>query len=227
MQNTEFRRGVINPIECVKEGFELIKSDYWLLLAITIVGGLIAGVTLYIIGGAMVCGIFYCYLRKIDGKPVTFDGLWKGFEWFLPGLIVIVFIVVPMIIVYALIYAPFVVAMIAGTKMSEGEFVTMLVAAAAVDLVVVFLMVCFHTLLMFAFPLIVDRGLGGFAAIKLSARAVLGNLGGVAGLLAVNFGLALLGELALCIGIYFVIPIITAGNVMAYRKIFPAEGREW
>ncbi len=46
MTNTQFRTGVISPIECVKEGFELIKKDYWLLFAIGLVGGLIGGATM-------------------------------------------------------------------------------------------------------------------------------------------------------------------------------------
>ncbi|MBK7705181.1 MAG: hypothetical protein IPJ30_05230 [Acidobacteria bacterium] len=52
------------------------------------------------------------------------------------------------------------------------------------------------------------------------------------GLLAGAFGvdlvlivvLSLAGMLAFCVGIYFVIPIIIAGNVLAYRKVFPAPG---
>src|SRR5215204_2442694 len=40
MTNTEFKTGVIYPVECVKEGFELIKKDYWLLFAILLVGAL-------------------------------------------------------------------------------------------------------------------------------------------------------------------------------------------
>ncbi len=48
MNNTEFRTGVIKPVECVKEGWELIKSEYWLLFAITLVGALIGGVTMYV-----------------------------------------------------------------------------------------------------------------------------------------------------------------------------------
>jgi uncharacterized membrane protein len=54
-----------------------------------------------------------------------------------------------------------------------------------------------------------------------SARAVLKNIGGVVGLIVVNFGLVFLGYLALCIGIYFVIPIIIAGQLVAYRRVFP------
>lgn len=224
MNNTEFRTGVIKPVECVREGWELIKKDYWILFAVALVGGIIGGFSLYILLGAMVCGIFYCYLQSVDGKTVSFDDLWKGFSYFVPGLVVTLFIVVPMIFVYAIIYVPFIMAMVMGSNLSESEMMTLLFGAMAVDLVVIVLMVCFHTLLMFSFPLIVDRNLSGFQAMKTSARAVWKNMGGVIGLILVNFVLVFLGYLALCVGVYFVIPVMIAGNVVAYRKVFPAPG---
>src|SRR6185369_14886945 len=100
----EFRTGAIKPIECVKEGWELIKADYWLLFAVTLVGGLIGAMTLYILLGGMVCGIYYVYLKRIDGGPVVFDDLWKGFSWWLPGLVVAAFIIVPMLFLYGILY---------------------------------------------------------------------------------------------------------------------------
>ena len=71
MAVSEFNTGVIRPIECVREGWELIKNEYWLMFAISLVGGLLAGVTVYVLLGAMICGIFGCYLKKIDGEPVV------------------------------------------------------------------------------------------------------------------------------------------------------------
>lgn len=222
MNGTEFRTGVIRPVECVKEGFELIKPDFWLLLAMTFVGGIIGGVSLYILLGAMACGMFYAYLKRIDGQSISFDDLWKGFGWWLPGLVVTAFIVIPIMIVYSVIYIPIIMSAAMGSKLSEDELMGLLLGAFAVDLVLVVIMVCFHTLLMFSFPLIVDRNLGAIKAMTTSARAVLKNLGGVVGLILVNMGLMILGYLALCIGVYFVIPIMIAGNVVAYRKIFPS-----
>jgi len=221
MQQPQYRTGVIKPVECVKEGFELIKSDYWLLFAIWLVGGLIGGISFFIVAGAMTCGTFYCYLRKIDGNPVKFDDLWKGMQWFLPGLVVMIFIVAPMIVLYAGLYVPLVLAAVMGTKLSQDEMMGMLVGAFIVDFILLIGMVCLHTLLIFSFPLIVDRNLGAVKAITTSARAVFANMGGVVGLIAVNFVLVLGGYLALCIGIYFVIPVLIAGNVVAYRKVFP------
>jgi hypothetical protein len=221
MENRQFQTGVIKPIECAKEGWALIKDDYWILFAVSLVGGIIGGVTFFVLFGAMVCGMFYCYLRKIDTGRAAFDDLWKGFQWWLPGLVVTLFIVVPLFVVYGMIYVPVIMAVVMGSKLSQDELLMMIIGAAAVDLIFVVIMVCFHTLLMFAYPLIVDRGLGAMAAISTSARAVLKNLGGMVGLLLVNFGLALLGQLACGIGMYFVMPVLMAANVVAYRKVFP------
>lgn len=223
MNNTEFRTGVIRPVECVKQAWELIKKDYWILFAIFFVGAIIGGLSMYILLGAMICGIFYCYLQSIDGKPVSLDGLWKGFEYFGSGLLVVAFIIVPMIFVYALIYIPIIYVSVMENDISDNTKAKIIFGALGLDFVFIIVMVCFHTLLMFAFPLIVDRKLGGFDAIKLSARSVWKNLGGVTGLILVNMGLSVLGYLAFCIGIYFVIPIIIATNAVAYRQVFPAR----
>lgn len=221
MPNTKFKIGVIRPVECFKEGWELIKDQYWLLFGITLVGAMIGGASLYIAFGAMICGIFYCYFQKIDGRAVKFEDLFKGFDYFLAGLIVVIFIVVPLIIVYAFIYLPFIIAIIMGSKLSQSEFITLLTSSLLIDLIFVVLMVCLHTLLIFSFPLIVDRNLSGWQAMRLSARAVWGNLSGVAGLFVVGFGINLVGMLLFCVGIYFTVPIIIAGNIVAYRKVFP------
>ena len=222
MTNTEFRTGVIKPVECVKEGFERIKNDYWLLFAILLVGAMIGGATMYVLGGAMFCGIFLAYIKAIDGKPVVFDDLWKGMKYFGPGLAVVLLMIVPMIGYYIFAYITVFAAIVGGAQAGEAGLVGALVVVGIIDLLVLIALVCFHTLFTFALPLIVDRDLGAIDALKTSARAVWANLGGVAGLIVVNFGLVLLGYIAFCIGVYFVIPIVIAGNVVAYRRVFPS-----
>ncbi|MEO6590572.1 MAG: hypothetical protein ABIP06_14850 [Pyrinomonadaceae bacterium] len=223
MKNVNFTVGQIRPIECYKEGWELIKSDYWLLFAITLVGALIGGFSIYILLGAMLCGIFICYLQKIDTGTVSFDNLWKGFSYFGPALIVMIVFIFPSLVIYGIIYAPILMAMVMGSKLSQDEFAGMMIGAAAVDLVLLTVVVCFHTLLMFSFPLIVDRNLSAFQAMKLSAKAVWKNLGGVIGMIGVYMVLCFLGVMACGIGLYFMMPIIFAGFLVAFRKVFPAQ----
>ncbi len=217
----QFTTGQIRPLECFKEGWELIKPNYWILFAISMVGVLLGGATMYILLGAMVCGIMYCYLKAFEGHEPQFEDLFKGFQFWKAGLFVTALIVVPAFLVAAVIYAPILIATFAGARMSQDELMSMLAGTFAFELVLSVIMVSLHTLLVFAFPLIVDKQLSGWNAIKLSARAVMKNLSGVAGLLVLGFGVALVGWLLFCIGIYFTIPIILAGNTVAYRKIFP------
>jgi len=222
MNETQFNTGVIQPVECFKEGWEAIKSDFWLLLGITIVGGLIAVASMLILAGGMYCGIFYCYIKKIDGGRVSFDDLWKGFNWWVPGLGVAALIFVPIIVEYIFAYISIIGAFIAGANMGESEMVGLVAGAMIVHVIILFIMVCFHTLLVFALPLVADRGLGPVAAIKTSIKAVWNNLAGVVGIIVCGMVLIILGYLTFCLGIYFVIPIIVAGNMVAYRKVFPA-----
>ncbi len=225
MQQMEFTSGQIRPVECVKEAWALIKDDYWMLFAISIVGAMIAGATFYILFGPMICGIFYTYLKKVDGERIAIDDLWIGFKYFQPSLIVVVLIVVPlvgwMVFLFATLYLPLVMAAIGGSRMGGEEVLAVLAVALLIDVVIAIAMTIVHSLLIFSFQLIVDRGLSGWESVKLSARAVLKNLGGIGGLIALNILMSMCGMLAFCIGIYLVIPLITATSIVAYRKVFP------
>lgn len=225
MQTKEFRTGVIRPIECVKEAWELIKDEYWILFAVSIVGAMIGGISLYVLIGPMICGIFGCYLKKIDGGRVVFDDLWKGFKLFWPSLGVTIAIVVPivffMVFMFVTMYLPIITAAVMGNRADGGALLGTFLVGLVIDIIIAIIMIFIHSLLIFAFPLIVDRGLGSWDAMKLSARAVVKNIGGVGGMILVNFGLALVGEAAFCVGLYLMIPILTATNLVAYRKVFP------
>lgn len=221
-----FNTGAIRAVDCLREAWDLIKGEYWPLFAVSIVGGLIAGFTLYVLLGAMVCGIFTCYLKKIDGEgPVNFDDLWTGFKYLGPSALATVFFAVPIVVYFVVtfvtLYSPLITAALMGERTDQSVFLGMFAAALVVDVIVAIAMTCIHSLMIFTFPLIIDRKLSSWDAIKLSARAALKNVGGIAGLIGVNFGLIVLGLLAFCAGIYFAIPVMTATSLVAYRKVFP------
>lgn len=224
MSGTEFRTGVIKPVEVYKEAWELIKDQYWLIFAVTLVGMIIGSAVPVVLIGPMMCGIYLVLFSKYEGRQVDFGELFKGFEYFLPSLILSVLIMVPVFIMLIGIYVPMIAMALAGPRMSEEELFLFIGGTVAVELVFAVIMVCLHTLLMFAFPLLVDKKIGAVQAIKLSARAVWKNMSGVVGLFLVGFVVALAGYLILCVGIYLTIPLILAAQTVAYRKVFPARG---
>src|SRR5205814_702608 len=81
----------------------------------------------------------------------------------------------------------------------------------------------FQALFMFTYPLIVDRELSGYDALKLSARAGLANFWGLVGFILLSALMQLLGMLACYIGAIFVMPIGFAMIVVAYDQVFPRE----
>jgi hypothetical protein len=223
MQNMEFRTGVIQPVEVYKEAWEIMKNEYWLLLGIVLVGILIGSAVPVIIMGAMMCGIYMCLLNKVDGRPFSFEMLFKGFDYFGQSLLLMLIITVPTVIIMIASYLLMVFAIIGGAQLGGGGVVIFGIIAALIVLVMVVAMVCIHVLVTFALPLLVDKNMTAWPAITLSARAVRANLSGVVGLMLVGMGVALVGYMALCIGVYFVIPVIFMANAVAYRKVFPGS----
>src|SRR5262249_5033725 len=94
----EFNRGAVQPMECLREAWELIKGESWLFLGMGLVGGMISSVGMGIISGAMICGMDYCLLRRLRGQSVTIGMLFKGFDYFVQGLIATLLMAIPTIV---------------------------------------------------------------------------------------------------------------------------------
>lgn len=226
--NTQFRIGVIRPVECFREGWELIKDRYWLFLGISAVGILLGSIVPFgILIGPMFCGIYYCLLKQINRQPVEFGELFKGFDFFLPSLIVTLFIAIPGLIFgigINFVMIPMQFAIQSAIKRGEDPMNVMIpffATFAVIGLIFGLLLACIHAFIMFAYPLIVEHRLSGLDAFKLSARSVWANLSGVVGLILIQFLLGIIGVLLCYVGAFLVMPISFAAVTVAYRKVFP------
>lgn len=222
----QFRKGVIRPVRCFVEGWKLVKDQYLLFVALNFVALLVAGAVPFgLILGACFCGIYSLLLKKLDGKPFEFETLFKGFEFFVPSLIVTLFVVLPTIVLalpmmgsaVALIYA------LVPTKDGINETLVYSLFASFSVFALLFTLIAgtLHAFVMFAYPLIVEHRLSGWQAFRLSSRAVLANTNGVIGLIVCEFVLSLIGLALFGIGIYLVVPLMFAAVIIAYRQVFP------
>lgn len=224
----EFKTGVIRPVECMQEGWELIKDDYWLFFAMTLVGMLLAGFTMNILLGAMYCGLYFALFRKMRGERFQFEDLFKGFSFFVPALIATLVFIIPvflmMIVSYASMFAMMLTMFDAHGKPNPAGIVSLYAVLFGEGIVFGIVISCIHAFVMFAYPLIAERNMGGWEAFRLSARAVWANLSGVVGLILVEFAMGVVGYLMCGIGLYLVFPIMFAGVAVAYRRVFPLAG---
>ena len=228
--NIQFRTNVIKPVECVKEGWALIKDQYWLFLGIVFVGVFIGSAVPIVLIGPMMVGIYLCFFRRMRGEPVEFGNLFKGFDYFAQGLIAALIQMIPMVIIIVPFYIIMVVFMMTslprgGDRMDPNESTRFMFTFFGLELVFVLVIVAVaivvNIFFMFAFPLIADRGLSGLDAVKLSIKAGKANFGGILCLLLVNAGLGFLGVLACYVGVFFIMPISLASHAVAFRRVFP------
>jgi uncharacterized membrane protein len=219
----EFRSGVISPVECIKEGWQLIKDRYWLFLGLALVAMLVGGAVPVVLIGPMTCGLYMCLFAKMRGQPVEFGMLFKGFDYFTQGLVAAAIQTLPVILIMAVGQVIFVAftMIIMPTRRGEAMPLVFWVGLVMFVLFAMIVSMVIHSLFLFAYPLIVDRKLSGLDAIKLSYRAALKNLSGIVGLILLLAGLGLLGVLACYVGVFFVMPISFAAYAVAYRRVFP------
>ena len=73
----------------------------------------------------------------------------------------------------------------------------------------------------FAIPIALENDIGPVDALKLSVSAAMANLGGMILMILLAMVVALLGMLAICLGLFVAVPVIWVANAFAYRQVFP------
>jgi uncharacterized membrane protein len=227
--SVEFRRGAVEPIECLKGAWELIKDQYWLFVGICIVGLLVgSAVPLGILMGPMMCGMYLTFFRKRKGLPIEFGTLFKGFDYFGQSIVAALLHVIPIIVVvigaYIFLYVGMFAAMFAAGSAGEdaaplagiGFIFVFLIFYVVILLIVTLISIGFA----FAYPLIVDRNLQGLDAVKLSFRAAFANFWRILGLNLLGGLLGMVGMLFCYVGFIFVLPITMGASAIAYEQVF-------
>jgi len=223
-----FRRNAVEPVQCIKGGWETIKNHYWLFVGMTLVAIIIgSAVPLGILLGPMMCGLYMALFKTRRGEPIEFGTLFKGFDYFGQSVVAALLHTIPIIAIvvpaYLLFYVSMFVSMAAagsGDEPNPAAFMGVMFMFGlfwiAVMLVILFITIGFT----FAYPLIVDRKMQGFDAVKLSFKAAFANFWRLLGMVLLTSLLSILGLLVCYVGMFFVMPIGYAAIAKAYEQVF-------
>ena len=233
--NIQYNSGAIDASGAVSQGWELIKRNYWMYFGMVLltyimiscipIGGIF-------IAGPVMVGIYTALLRDMRGEPVDFGMMFKGFEKFVPAMVVGLIISIPAIILQILQFAMNIGANLMESQSRRGRGgepdIDALMAILGVYFAVFggFMVVnlIWTALFMFALPLIADnKDLGPIDALILSAKAAFSNIGGLIVLIIFKALICFLGFLVICLGLYFVLPVIFAMEIVAFRQVFPGS----
>jgi uncharacterized membrane protein len=242
MTNIQFQRSAIDGAGCVSNAWEMIKQNYGMYLGISLIAMILAGcipcVSLFLVGPVL-AGVYYVVLRQMRGEPVEFGMMFKGFEKFVPLMVIGIVQAIPEIIGQGLRFGvqfanigldanrdgrniDFFQSRGNSPDIFAGVAAGVLIILAIVAVIIILFAVVWRMLLFFALPLAMEYDLGPVDAMKLSAQAAMANIGGLIVLFIFEFLITLLGMVLCVIGLFFIsIPIIYVANAFAYRQVFP------
>lgn len=224
----EFNRGVVRPVECLRKGWELIKGQYWLFMGMALTAILIgSAVPLGILLGPMMCGLWLALLKRQRGETVTFDLLFKGFDYLTDSIIATLIQVVPMLIVliptYIIGFVLIIPSMKPARRGAPPDMYPLFAFMIVIFLLIMVVSIVIGVFFAFTYPLIVEHKLSGVNAVKTSIRAAAANLGGVLGLALLTMVLGFAGVLLCYVGAFLMMPISFAAWSVAYRQVFAAR----
>lgn len=221
-----FRRNAVQPVECIKGAWALVKDQYWLFVGMCAVGLLIgSAVPLGILTGPMMCGLYLAFFKLRRREPIEFGTLFKGFDYFGPSVVATLLHVIPILVIvipaYLLFYVGFFVSIVAqGDEPNPAAMLGVFGMFALFWIFVVIVIIVISVGFAFAYPLIVDRNLPGLEAVKWSFKAALSNFWRLLGMMMLT-GLLGIGGIALCyVGIFLVFPITYGAIAIAYEQVF-------
>jgi len=243
ISDIRFYPSAIRATDCISQGMGLIQPKYWLFLGITVVGLIMSGcvpcVSIFLAGPVAV-GVFFTLFAEMRGQPVEFGMMFKGFEKFVPAMLVGLVHEIPEILGNG---ARLVVQFsdvsrelnrgggdhefFLGNQMALQNLPDVALSSgiililALIGIGFALFAVAWRITLFFALPLMAEYDLSAGDAIRLSARAGWSNWGGIFVLGILQFLVTLLGVLLCGIGIFFVQPIVQASSAVAFRQVFP------
>jgi hypothetical protein len=225
-ERTTFLKTAVRPMDCLSESWELQRDVFWLFVGITFVGILLSSlVPLGILTGPLFCGIFFCWFRRMRGEPVTFEMLFRGFDYFVESLVATLILTAVMLVIlvpsYILLFVGMALTGAAGQDNPELFGAVFVILVLLVSLVIISVVTLIWTFALFTYPLIVDRGLKAIPALKTSYHATMANLGGVLGLLTITSLIGLVAALLCYLPVFLVAPWCIGSVAIAYRRIFP------
>lgn len=224
---------VVDAMGYIRRSYELYKANFGPLFIATLVVIAIIGASGSIPGGFLLTGImhaglYWFFLKWIRGSKAELGDTFAGFQR-QPGQLILAGLVmgiVPMIVIF-IVGLPFFIPLFASiigsasTGTDPGNLLAHLGWLGCLGMGIGCLVALgLYVLWMFAYPLVIDKGLKFWPAMELSRKVVMKSFFGYLWLNILCGLVALLGVLACIVGVIFVAPVCAGAIAYAYEDRF-------
>lgn len=199
------------------------------LVVLTIIGSgmlpCVGSIAQIVATGPLIGGWYLYFLKRMRGQPTEWGDAWAGFSSPMLAQLVLQYVVafvanlavmLPMIAAFLFV----IFGSIAATAADERLAPLVLVGLGGVGLVALAAMLYLSLAFVFALPLIIDKQLPFWPAMKLSWRVAHQQFLPLLGLLLLCGLVYLAGILALCVGLLLALPVCVAAFAFAYEDLF-------
>ena len=221
---------------CVGNAWELLKGNFgivfggvaiFLLIEFGISAlaqipflGIIFSIGSIIITGPLMGGVYYFMLKNIRRQPTEIGDIFAGFRMSF-GQLLLGYIVLVLLVSVAALPGMIITAVPIFVMVDHNAAQVALVLVAAMGLILaiipaIYLSVCW----LFTLPLIIDRQMEFWPAMKASRRMVSKHWWLVFGLTIVCSLVKLVGFVACCVGLFFTLPVAFGATMYAYESLF-------
>jgi uncharacterized membrane protein len=222
-------------LESLRRGWDLVFAEpgqsigISALVILTMIGAslvpCVGSIAQLIATGPLIAAWYLYFLKRMRGQPTEWGDAFAGFSSpMLTQLILehVVSTIATLLVIFPMMAGIFLAIMSAAASMAVDE---RLAPLAIVGVVALFL-IAFAAMLylsiswMFALPLIIDKQLDFWPAMKLSWRVTTRQFLPLLGLLLLCGLIYLAGILALCVGVFVALPVCVAALAYTYEDLF-------
>lgn len=215
---------------CIRRGWELVKTNLGLLLGVTVLTFLligaasavpfVGGIIGIVVDGPLMAGLYLVFLKRLRGEEATVGNMFDGFRLAF-GQCILGYLV-PSLLAGLLILPGAIclgIGIVAHQHTEAAGFG--LIGVGAVLLVLALPVAVYLSIgWLFTLPLIIDKRLDFWPAMKLSRAIVQRHWWSWFGLALLAGLISMLGVLLCCVGMLFTIPIALAALMYGYEDAF-------
>ena len=212
--------------DVITRGWNVVSANLGLAIGATalvfvvmVVAGIIpcvGSIISLVVQGPMMAGLWVVFLKLHRTGTAAFEDVFAGFQMFLPLFLVTL---VSALLVFVALIPAMAVFFLGGVVSGENEtlgLMVMMMAGLLAFIPAVYLQVSWA----FALPLVIDKKLDFWPAMELSRKVVQKHFFSVFGLMLCVGLMAIVGLIALCVGILVAIPVGIAALAAAYEDLF-------
>jgi len=222
----------IDALDCLRRGWEMVFAapgetiGTSALVMVTMIGAgflpCIGSIAQIIATGPLLAAWYLFFLKRMRGQPTEWGDAFAGFQSPMLTQLVLEYVVVTIVTLIAMVpaFGVGIAAVVGAAALQDMPLPVLVLGGGAAAVVALAAVLYIHVSWMYALPLIIDKHIEFWPAMRLSWRVTSRLFLPLLGLTLLCGLVYLAGLLALCVGVFVAAPVCIAAFACSYEDLF-------